>query len=394
MALRLSDRVQRIQPSPTLAVTARAAELRDQGRDVIGLGAGEPDFVTPEPIRAAAKAAIDGGQTKYTPVDGMASLKRAIAAKFRNENGLEYGSDEVIVSSGGKQVVYNLAQALLQEGDEAVIPAPYWVSYPDIVKLTGAEPVTIETDDTAGFKISAYQLDSVLNERSRLLILNSPSNPTGAVYSEAELEALAEVLRKHPQVVVLTDDIYEKILLGPTPFRNILNVAPDLKDRTVVLNGVSKAFAMTGWRIGYAAGPRDLVAAMKKLQSQSTSNPASISQHAALAALESDPELIEPMVEAFRERHNYVSEALNALPYVSCRRAEGAFYLFPSFHSAIEALGLEDDVALATHLLDRAGVALVPGSAFGAPGYMRLSFATDLDSLKAAMDRIGTVLAG
>ncbi|KPV40093.1 aspartate aminotransferase [Thiohalorhabdus denitrificans] len=394
MALRLSDRVQRIQPSPTLAVTARAAELRDQGRDVIGLGAGEPDFTTPEPIRAAAKAAIDGGHTKYTPVDGMASLKRAITAKFRTDNGLEYGSDEVIVSTGGKQVVYNLAQALLQEGDEAVIPAPYWVSYPDIVKLAGAEPATIETDDTAGFKISAYQLDSALNERTRLLILNSPSNPTGALYSEAELEALAEVLRKHPQVVILTDDIYEKILLGSTPFRNILNVAPDLKDRTVVLNGVSKAFAMTGWRIGYAAGPRDLIGAMKKLQSQSTSNPASISQHAALAALESDPELIQPMVEAFRERHNFVSEALNALPYVSCRRAEGAFYLFPSFHSATEALGLEDDVALATHLLDQAGVALVPGSAFGAPGYLRLSFATDLDSLKAAMDRIGKVLAG
>jgi len=393
LALRLAERVQRIQPSPTLAVTARAAELRAQGMDVIGLGAGEPDFTTPEPIRAAAKAAIDAGHTKYTPVDGMAPLKKAVCEKFRADNGLEYAPEEVIVSSGGKQVVFNLALALLQEGDQAVIPAPYWVSYPDIVKLAGAEPITIETDDTAGFKITARQLEESLNERTRLLVLNSPSNPTGAVYSEAELEALAEVLRRHPQVVVLTDDIYEKILLGAMPFRNILSVAPDLKDRTLVLNGVSKAYAMTGWRIGYAAGPRELIGAMKKLQSQSTSNPASISQHAALAALESDPDLIRPMVEAFRERHNYVSEALNALPYISCRRAEGAFYLFPSFHYAIDALGLKDDVALATHLLDEARVALVPGSAFGAPGYMRLSFATDLDSLKTAMDRLEKLLA-
>ena len=394
MDLRLSDRVQRIQPSPTLAVTARAAELRDQGRDVIGLGAGEPDFTTPEPIRKAAAAAVEAGHTKYTPVDGIAPLKRAVIDKLRRDNGLGYAPEEVMVSCGGKQVVFNLALALLQEGDEAVIPAPYWVSYPDIVKLAGAEPVTIPTDDTGGFKITAHQLESALSERSRLLILNSPSNPTGAVYTAGELEALAEVIRKHPQLVILTDDIYEKILLGALPFANILSVAPDLKERTVVLNGVSKAYAMTGWRIGYAAGPRDLIGAMKKLQSQSTSNPAAVSQHAALAALESGDELIRPMAEAFRERHNYVAEALNALPYVSCRRAEGAFYVFPSFHEAIKALGLADDVALATHLLDSAGVALVPGSAFGAPGYMRLSFATDLDSLKEAMDRLQRALAG
>jgi aspartate aminotransferase len=391
--LRLSDRVQRIQPSPTLAVTARAAELRDQGRDVIGLGAGEPDFTTPQPIRQAAADAVEAGHTKYTPVDGIAPLKRAIIDKFRQDNGLEYAPEEVMVSCGGKQVVFNLALALLQEGDEAVIPAPYWVSYPDIVKLAGAEPVSIATDDTAGFKITAHQLERALTERSRLLVLNSPSNPTGAVYSETELQALAEVIRRHPQLVVLTDDIYEKILLGALPFANILSVAPDLKDRTVVLNGVSKAYAMTGWRIGYAAGPRDAIGAMKKLQSQSTSNPAAVSQYAALAALESGDELIGPMVEAFRERHNYVAEALNALPYVSCRRAEGAFYVFPSFHEAIQALELADDVALATHLLDTAGVALVPGSAFGAPGYMRLSFATDLSSLKDAMDRLYRVLA-
>jgi len=391
--LRLSDRVQRIQPSPTLAITARAAELREQGRDVIGLGAGEPDFTTPEPIRKAAAAAIEAGHTKYTPVDGIAPLKRAITDKLRTDNGLSYAADEVMVSCGGKQVVFNLALALLQEGDEAVIPAPYWVSYPDIVKLTGADPVTIATDDTAGFKVSAHQLENALTERSRLLIINSPSNPTGAVYTESELQALADVIRRHPQLVILTDDIYEKILLGALPFANILNVAPDLKERTVVLNGVSKAYAMTGWRIGYAAGPRDLIGAMKKLQSQSTSNPASVSQYAALAALESGDELIRPMAEAFRERHNFVAEALNTLPYVSCRRAEGAFYVFPAFHEAILALELDDDVALATYLLDEAGVALVPGSAFGTPGYMRLSFATDLDSLKDAMARLEKALS-
>jgi len=391
--LRLSDRVQRIKPSPTLAVTARAAELREQGRDVIGLGAGEPDFTTPEPIRKAATEAIEAGHTKYTAVDGIAPLKRAICEKFQRDNGLAYAPEEVMVSCGGKQVVFNLALALLQQGDEAVIPAPYWVSYPDIVKLAGAEPVTIETDDTAGFKITAEQLEAALSERTRLLILNSPSNPTGAVYSRPELDQLAEVLRKYPQVAILTDDIYEKILLGDLPFANILDAAPDLKERTVVLNGVSKAYAMTGWRIGYAAGPAELIAAMKKLQSQSTSNPAAVSQYAALAALESGDTLLGPMVEAFRERHEFVADALNALPGVSCRRAAGAFYVFPSFHGAIEALGLTDDMALATFLLDEAGVALVPGSAFGAPGYMRLSFATDLDTLKQAMDRLQGLLA-
>jgi len=390
--LRLSDRVQRIKPSPTLAVTARAAELRDQGRDVIGLGAGEPDFTTPEPIRKAAAAAIEAGHTKYTPVDGIAPLKRAICDKFQRDNGLSYAPEEVMVSCGGKQVVFNLALALLQEGDEAVIPAPYWVSYPDIVKLAGAEPVTIETDDAAAFKITPEQLDAALSERTRLLVLNSPSNPTGAVYSAEELSQLADVLRRYPQVAILTDDIYEKILLGEAPFTNILQVAPDLKGRTVVLNGVSKAYAMTGWRIGYAAGPAEVIAAMKKLQSQSTSNPAAVSQYAALAALESGDDLLGPMVQAFRERHDFVANALNGLPHVSCRRADGAFYVFPSFHRAIEALGLADDVALATHILDEAGVALVPGSAFGAPGYMRLSFATDLETLQQAMDRLHTLL--
>ncbi|HKL77533.1 MAG TPA: pyridoxal phosphate-dependent aminotransferase [Gammaproteobacteria bacterium] len=392
MDLRLSDRVQRIKPSPTLAVTARAAELRDQGRDVIGLGAGEPDFTTPEPIRKAAAAAIEAGHTKYTPVDGIAPLKRAICDKFQRDNGLSYAPEEVMVSCGGKQVVFNLALALLQEGDEAVIPAPYWVSYPDIVKLAGAEPVTIETDDAAAFKITPEQLDAALSERTRLLVLNSPSNPTGAVYSAEELSQLADVLRRYPQVAILTDDIYEKILLGEAPFTNILQVAPDLKGRTVVLNGVSKAYAMTGWRIGYAAGPAEVIAAMKKLQSQSTSNPAAVSQYAALAALESGDDLLGPMVQAFRERHDFVANALNGLPHVSCRRADGAFYVFPSFHRAIEALGLADDVALATHILDEAGVALVPGSAFGAPGYMRLSFATDLETLQQAMDRLHTLL--
>ncbi len=393
MEKRLADRVQRIQPSPTLAITNRANELRTRGYDIIGLGAGEPDFPTPEPIQRAATEAAKAGHTHYTPVDGIAPLKQAIRDKLHRENGLDYADEEVMASCGGKQVAFNLALSILQEGDEAIIPAPYWASYPDIVKLAGAAPVIIQTDGREAFKLTPAQLKGALTERTRLLVLNSPSNPTGAIYTREELSTLAEVIRPHPQVVVLTDDIYERILLGSVPFTNVLNVASDLRDRTVILNGVSKTFAMTGWRIGYAAGPQDLIGAMRKIQSQSTSNPASISQYAAIAALQSEPELIRPMVDAFRQRHDYVAEALNGLPYVSCRRAQGAFYLFPAFHQAIQALDLPDDTALAQYLLDEAGVALVPGSAFGAPGYMRLSFASHLDNLRDAIDRLNRILA-
>ncbi len=388
MEIPLSERVRCIQPSPTLAVTAYAAELRAQGYDIINLGAGEPDFTTPEPIRRAAHGAIDAGHTHYTAVDGIPALKQAVRDKLQRDNDLEYQPEEVIVSCGGKQVIFNLALAILEPGDQVIIPAPYWVSYPDIVKLAGAEPVPLMAEQEAGFKITPSQLAQALSERSRLLVLNSPTNPTGAVYTAEELAALADVLRYYRQVVILSDDIYEKILFQGS-FHNILNVAPELKARVVVLNGVSKAYAMTGWRIGYAAGPAELVAAMKKIQSQSTSNPASISQHAALAALNEGAGLIQPMVDAFHQRHDYLVGALNQLPGISCRPADGAFYLFPSFHAVLrDRPDLEDDVALARHLLGRAGVALVPGSAFGAPGYMRLSFATELDALKEAITRL------
>ncbi len=393
MSLTLSNRVGRIKPSPTLAVTARAAELRAAGHDVIGLGAGEPDFDTPAHIKEAAIEAIRAGHTKYTPVDGLPALKRAIISKFERENGLIYEPDQVLVSCGGKQSFYNLAQALLDPGDEVVIPAPYWVSYPDMVLLADGKPVIVETGQEAGFRMTPEQLAAAIGPRTRLVVLNSPSNPTGAAYARAELAALGEVLRERPEVLVATDDMYEHIRWGDEPFANIVNACPELHERAVVLNGVSKAYAMTGWRIGYAGGPAPLIQAMKKVQSQSTSNPASISQHAAIAALEGDQGCVAEMVEAFKVRHDAVIEGLNALPGVSCRPCEGTFYCFPSFHEAMTALGADDDVALAERLLEEAGVALVPGSAFGAPGYLRLSFATDLQTLREALARLERVLA-
>jgi len=392
---RLSERVGRVRPSPTLAVTARAAALRAAGRDIIGLGAGEPDFDTPEHIKEAAIAAIRAGQTKYTPVDGTPELKQAVIGKFRRENDLEYTPDEILVSCGGKQSFYNLAQALLDPGDEVVIPAPYWVSYPDMVLLADGRPVIVAAGRDQQFRITPEQLEAAITERTRLFVINSPSNPTGMAYGEDELAALGEVLRRHPRVMIATDDMYEHIRWSEAPFRNILNVCPDLRDRTIVLNGVSKAYAMTGWRIGYAGGPAWLIAAMKKIQSQSTSNPASISQAAATAALEGDQQCVRDMVRAFRERHDWLVAALNALPGVDCLPGDGTFYAFPSFHAVIEALpGVDDDVALAETLIEEANVALVPGSAFGAPGHMRLSFATSLDVLQEAIDRIRRVLPG
>jgi len=393
LKIQLSNRVHRIKPSPTLAVTARAAELRAEGRDIIGLGAGEPDFDTPEHIKRAAKDAIDGGFTKYTAVDGIAGLKKAIVAKFARENGLEFTLDQVLVSCGGKQSFYNLAQALLNEGDEVIIPAPYWVSYPDMVLLADATPVEILAGKDQGFKITPEQLEAAITARTRLLVLNSPSNPTGVAYRRAELEALGEVLRRHPQVLIATDDMYEHILWSEEPFANILNTCPDLYPRTIVLNGVSKAYSMTGWRIGYAAGPRELISAMKNIQSQSTSNPTSIAQVAAQAALEGDQGCIQTMLKAFRERHDFVVKALNGIRGIDCLPADGTFYCFPDAQGAIEALdGIHDDVELAEHLLSEAGVALVPGSAFGAPGYLRLSFATSMENLHEAMRRMQALL--
>lgn len=386
--IRLAGRVGRIKPSPTLAVTARAQQLKAQGKDVIGLGAGEPDFDTPEHIKDAAIRAIRDGFTKYTAVEGTPGLRRAICAKFERENALKFTPDQVLVSVGGKQSFYNLAQALLDEGDEAIIPAPYWVSYPDIVLLAGATPVVVSAGIEQNFKITPEQLERAITPRTRLLVINSPSNPTGSVYTRAELAALGEVLRRQSQVVIATDDMYEHIRWMDEPFANILNACPDLADRTMVLNGVSKAYAMTGWRIGYCAGPKPIITAMANIQSQSTSNATSIAQVAAEAALSGDQACIVPMVRAFKERHDYVVDRLNRLRGVHCLASQGAFYAFPDFRSAIAASGAKDDVALAEQLLERAGVALVPGSAFGAPGYLRLSFATSMKTLEAALDRL------
>lgn len=388
----LSKRVQRIKPSPTLAVSNRARELRAEGRDVIGLGAGEPDFDTPDHIKQAAIAAIQAGDTKYTAVDGTPALKQAIIEKFARDNTLNYAAEQILVSAGGKHSFFNLAQALLNAGDEVIIPAPYWVSYPDMVLLADGIPVIVTAGIDQSFKITAEQLQAAITKKTRLLVINSPSNPTGAVYSKNELTALADVLLKHPQVMVATDDMYEHILWSDEPFQNIVNVCPDLCDRTIVLNGVSKAYSMTGWRIGYAGGPAVLIAAMKKIQSQSTSNPCSIAQAAATAALSGDQQCVQLMVREFKQRHDHVVKRLNALQGVHCLPSHGTFYAFPDMQEAITRLdGVNNDLELAEYLLNKADVAMVPGSAFGAGGYMRLSYALDMASLDKALDRIQKV---
>ncbi len=393
MDFRLSERVARIKPSPTLAVSAKAAELKRAGHDVIGLGAGEPDFDTPDHIKAAAIEAIRAGRTKYTAVDGLIELREAICEKFRRDNQIEYQPDQVLVSCGAKQSIYNLATALLGPGDEVIIPAPYWVSYPDIVLLADATPVIVSADAGQNFKITPAQLEAAITPRTRLLILNSPSNPTGVAYTRAELEGLAEVLRRHPRVITATDDIYEHMFWGDEPFCSLLTAAPDLHEQVVTINGVSKAYAMTGWRIGYAAGPRKLIGAMKKIQGQSTSNPCSISQYASLAALTGDQSCLGEMTLAFRERHDWLLKALNELPGISCLPADGAFYAFPDVSGAIKALdGVDDDTDFAEYLLEKAGVAVVPGIAFGAPGHVRLSFACSLETLQQAVERIAAAL--
>nr|WP_244993634.1 pyridoxal phosphate-dependent aminotransferase [Pseudidiomarina sediminum] len=384
----MSDRVNAIQPSPTLAVSQKAAELRAAGHDVIGLGVGEPDFDTPEFIKTAAKAAIDAGYTKYTAVDGIVPLKQAVIDKFKRDNQLEYALNEILISAGGKHSIFNLLSAWLNPGDEVLIPAPYWVSYPDMAKLVGAEPKFIQAGIDQRYKITPAQLAEAITPKTRLLFLNSPSNPTGTAYSLEELKALAEVLRAHPQVLIATDDMYEHILWADFPFANIAMAAPDLRDRIVVLSGVSKAYSMTGWRIGYAAGPAPLIAAMKKMQSQSTSNPASISQYAALAALEGDQSCITDMVKAFKQRHDYLVDALNQIPGMRCIAGDGTFYTFANIEEMMASKGFATDVEWCEAVLGEVKVALVPGSAFGAPGHCRFSFATSLDTLKEAVARI------
>ncbi|HHJ39020.1 MAG: aspartate aminotransferase [Methylothermaceae bacteria B42] len=392
MTIPLSQRVQRIKPSPTLAITARAAAMRAAGKDVIGLGAGEPDFDTPDHIKQAAIKAIEAGMTKYTPVDGIPSLKQAIIDKFRRDNDLNYELDQILVSCGGKQSFYNLAQALLDEGDEVIIPAPYWVSYPDMVLLADAKPVIVAAGQDQKFKITPGQLEAAITNKTKLFVLNSPSNPTGQAYTLDELKALAEVLLKHPQVVIATDDMYEHIVWKEGGFCNILNACPELYERTLVLNGVSKAYSMTGWRIGYAGGPKTVIAAMKKIQSQSTSNPTSISQVAAQSALEGDQSCIGEMLEAFKQRHDAVVESLNQIPGIHCLPTDGTFYVFPDVTGMIDALdGIEDDVAFAEYLIEQAGVALVPGTAFGAPGHVRISIATSMENLQGALERIARI---
>jgi aspartate aminotransferase len=394
LSIKTSARIQRVKPSPTLAVTALANQLRAEGRDVIGLAAGEPDFDTPQHIKQAAIEAINNGMTKYTAVDGTAELKQAIINKFKRDNGLDYEADQIIVSVGGKQAFYNLAQALLNPGDEVIIPAPYWVSYPDMVKLADGEPVIVSGDMAQSFKITPEQLDAAITDRTRLVVINSPSNPSGKAYTRDELKALGDVLLQHPDIAIITDDIYEHIVWTDEGFNNILNACPELQDRTLVMNGVSKAYSMTGWRIGYTGGPAEIIKGMKKVQSQSTSNPCSIAQEAAREALDGDQSFLAEMCQVFRERHDFVYQTLRAMDGVKCLPSDGTFYSFPSFHAVIERMeGIDDDVQLAQLLLEKAEVALVPGTAFGLPGHLRLSFATDMQSLEKALARIQKAIA-
>jgi len=383
----------RIKPSPTSAVIALAAELRAAGRDIISLGAGEPDFATPAHIRQAGINAIESGQTRYTPIDGTRELKAAIQKKFARDNSLHYELDQILVSSGAKQTCFNACQAILNSGDEAIVPAPYWVSYPDMISLADAEPVVIDAGIDSGFRISPAQLEAAITRRTRLLFLNSPSNPTGACYSRQQLAELGEVLKAHPDIVIAADEIYEHIYWAQTPFSSFAEACPDLYERTITINGVSKCYAMTGWRIGYAGGPQALIAAMKTIQSQSTSNPCSISQAASAAALNGEQAAVAEMTAAYRERHEYIVDALNNVPGFECRKSEGAFYAFPRVVGALERQGLAGDAELVSYLLSEADVAMVPGSAFGAPGYVRISFACSLDELRAAVSRLHKVLS-
>ena len=392
VSLPVSRRVQRIKPSPTVALTGRVAQLKAQGRDIISLGVGEPDFDTPAHIREAGIEAIRQGHTRYTPLEGTVELKDAIIGKFVRENGLRYTRDQILVSSGGKQTIFNLVMSVIDPGDEAVIPAPYWVSYPDMVRLADGVAVTPYAGPEQRYKISAQQLADALSDKTRLFILNSPCNPTGAAYSSAELRALGQVLRNYPRVVICVDDMYEHIYWGAEPFASFAAVCPELYDRTVTVNGVSKAYAMTGWRIGYGGGPVELIRAMASIQSQSTSNPSSIAQRASVVALNGDQSCVREMNRHFRARHDLLVAGLNALPGVTCLSGAGTFYAFAHVAQAMRTLNFSDDVAFAEHLLLHGGVAVVPGSGFGAPDHMRLSFACDIGALQQALERIALAL--
>ena len=388
----VSERMSRVMPSATSAVLNLAAQLREEGKDIISLGAGEPDFETPLHIKDAAIKAIHDGFTKYTAIDGCADLKNAIQEKFQRDNNLKYSHDEILVSSGAKQTLFNLCIGLLSKDDEAIIPSPYWVSYPDMVQVADGKPIIIQTGIEDDFKITPEQLKQNITNKTKLIFLNSPSNPTGSCYSKDELIELSKILINYPKIIIAVDDIYEKIYWGKTPFYSLATVAPELKNQTVTINGVSKCYAMTGWRIGYAGGPKEIIRAMKTIQSQSTGNPCSISQIAAIAALNGDQSCIQEMNAAYQDRNNFLVEALNTIPGFECKKADGAFYAFPKTIDAIIQKGLKDDVALVGLILKETGVAMVPGTPFGAPGYIRLSFACSKENLIEAIDRIKRIL--
>ena len=388
----ISDSVKRIKPSPTIAVTQKARELKESGKDVIGLGAGEPDFDTPDNIKEAAIKAIKDGDTKYTAVDGTLALKEAIVNKFKRENNLEYTTDQITVGAGGKHVIYNLMMATLNKGDEVLIPAPYWVSYPDITLLAGATPIAVECPESQDFKVTAKDLESKITNNTKWLILNSPSNPTGSTYSEQEIKNLSQVLKRNPHVNILSDDIYEHITYGGFKFFTIAQI-PELKNRVVTMNGVSKSYAMTGWRIGYAAGPKEIIKAMAKIQSQSTTNPSSISQAAAVEALNGNQDFIPIRAKAFEERRDFVVNSLNSIDGINCLKPDEAFYVFPSCKDLIgkkdtNGKKIENDTDFVQSLLENNGIAVVQGSAFGLEGYFRISYATSMENLEKALKKI------
>ena len=388
----ISDSLKRIKPSPTIAVSQKAKELKAAGKDVIGLGAGEPDFDTPDNIKKAAIDAIKAGDTKYTAVDGTKDLKEAIVKKFKRENNLNYTTDQVTVGAGGKHVIYNLMMATLNKGDEVIIPAPYWVSYPDIVLLAGANPIVIECSEEQGFKLSAKDLEAKITNNTKWLILNSPSNPTGACYTELEIKNLSQVLKRNPHVNILSDDIYEHVTYDNFKFFTIAQI-PEIKNKVVTMNGVSKSYAMTGWRIGYAAGDKEIIKAIAKIQSQSTTNPSSISQAAAVEALNGKQDFIPIRAKAFQERRDFVVNSLNAIDGISCLKPDGAFYVFPSCKGLIGKKDLKgkkimNDTDFVQSLLENFGIAVVQGSAFGLEGYFRISYATSMENLEKAMNKI------
>ncbi len=392
MPLTISRRAQRVKPSPTLAVTSLALKLKAEGKDVIALGAGEPDFDTPVHIADAGCQAIRSGATRYTSVDGTPELKDAIIAKFKRDNGINYERNQILVSSGAKQTIFNLCMAVLDTGDECIIPGPYWVSYPDMVMLADGVPVMPTAGPEQGYKITPKQLSAAMTSRTRLVLLNSPSNPTGAAYTPAELRALADVLVQNPRVIIGTDDMYEKIYWAKEPFASLLTVAPELYDRTITINGVSKAYAMTGWRIGYCGGPKEVITAMTTIQGQSTSNASSISQKAATAALNGDQTCVTKMNAAFKERHDFIVAGLNTLPGISCLPGAGTFYAFADVRGAMRNLGMRDDNTFCEFLLNKALIAVVAGSGFGCPGHMRLSFACSMETLEKTIQRLRAIL--